>query len=119
MTAQKTNVGKKTNKIDVKRWTDIEGLMTVFANKVEYGKGKDKKSFIQYYTTVSTQVDGEYANKSVKVAFKKDVDPKLTDGDILKINVVNGFLTLETWFTDDGEIRKNIKVVVTEYDEVE
>ena len=108
-----TNTGKKTTKKaepKIKYWNSgITGACTVFGNEFEYGRGKNKKSFIKYSTTISRLEDGEYTNMYINVKFKKDEAPG--DEGMFKIFIKNGFLS----FSEDKEGHKYVDLVVMDY----
>ena len=109
-----TNTGKKTTtkkaEPKIKYWNSgITGACTVFGNEFEYGRGKNKKSFIKYSTTISRLEDGEYTNMYINVKFKKDEAPG--DEGMYKIFIKNGFLS----FSEDKEQHKYVDLVVMDY----
>lgn len=107
-TAKKTTTKKAEPKI--KYWNSgISGACTVFGNVFEYGRGKNKKSFIKYSTTIPRLEDGEYTNMYINVRFKKDEAPG--DEGMFKIFIKNGFLS----FSEDKEGHKYVDLVVMDY----
>ena len=109
-----TNTAKKktTKKAEpkIKYWNSgISGACTVFGNEFEYGRGKNKKSFIKYSTTISRLEEGEYTNMYINVRFKKDKAPG--DEGMYKIFIKNGFLS----FSEDKEGHKYVDLVVMDY----
>ena len=108
----KNTTKKTTNKTEpkTKYWNSgITGACTVFGNEVKYGKGKNKKSFIKYSTTISRYEDEEYTNMYINVRFKKDEAPG--DTGMFKIFIKNGFLS----FSEDKEGYKYVDLVVMDY----
>lgn len=107
------NTTKKTTKKTepkIKYWNSgITGACTVFGNEFEYGRGKNKKSFIKYSTSISRYEDEEYTNMYINVRFKKNEAPG--DAGIFKIFIKNGFLS----FSEDKEGRKYVDLVVMDY----
>ena len=108
-----TNTTKKTTKKaepKIKYWNSgITGACTVFGNEFEYGRGKNKKSFIKYSTTIPRLEDGEYTNMYINVKFKKDEAPG--DEGMFKIFIKNAFLS----FSEDKEGHKYVDLVVMDY----
>ena len=111
---------KKENKEELKNWSSgLEGKCRIFANEIEYGKGKNKKSFMKFQTSISSKnEDDEYVNMYVDVQFKKDENPDVEDGENLIINIIDGFLTnYEYESKNDTYVR--LKLVVLDYDVIE
>ena len=85
------------------RWTDVKGVMTLFAN--EY----NGKMFLS--TSVSRKVDeNEYTNFYINVNLPKGQEPE--EKGTYKINVKKGFLSC--YATKDGDAKLN--VVVQEFE---
>lgn len=94
-TAKKNTAKKNTAKKNTaKSWSDISGDMVVFGREVEYGKGKNKNTFISYSTSVGRKDEntGEYDNVYFNVFFKKDED--IGEEGRTAIKVKKGFLTV-------------------------
>ena len=113
--ATKNTAKKSTKKAEpkIKYWNSgITGACTVFGNEFEYGRGKNKKSFIKYSTTIPRLEDGEYTNMYINVRFKKDEAPG--DEGMFKIFIKNGFLSFSE-DKEDKEGHKYIDLVVMDY----
>lgn len=112
-----TPTKKKAEKTtEVKYWSgNLTGTMRVFGQHREFGKGKNKQSFISYSTTIGKKnQDGEWVNAYIPVKFPKDYDPDIED--MFLIEVKDGFLSVNTYQSKDrGEV-KEICLVVTDYE---
>ena len=122
-TKKNTKSTKKASasKERVKRWSDVTGEIRIFGEKVEFGKGKKKDSFIRYSTSLGVKNDdGEYSNFYYKVGFAKDVDPERTDESGFVIRITRGFLTFDE-FVDKktGEVKRVPKLVILDYEDPE
>lgn len=103
---------KKTNKPEIDYLgSTLSGATNLFAREIEYGKGKNKKSFTAYSVGVSKKdEDGEYINAYVDVFLSKsatkalnDMEENETSGDAVyyEINVISGWFTVRESNNDD------------------
>ena len=109
-----------SSKNEIKNWnSSVEGKVRVFANEIEYGKGKNKKSFTKFTTSISQKnEDDEYVNFYIDIGFKKGEEPEDIGDKGKIIEILDGFLTCYAYDTDDG-VRTKLKLVIMEWQEVE
>lgn len=96
-------------------WTSISGQMHVFGNELKTRKGKP---FLSYSTTVGKKNDeGEWENLYFNVGFRKYADPEICDG--FDIIVKDGFLSFDTWTDKNGNVHRDPRVVVLDFEIVD
>lgn len=95
-------------------WNTITGVMAIYGNTFTSGKGKKKKEFVKWSTTIGRKdEDGEYVNYYLRVRFAGDASEPETDG-LHQIDVGNAFLSVESYTNRDGDDVVNPVLVVTE-----
>ena len=95
-------------------WNTITGVMTIYGNTFTSGKGKKKKEFVKWSTTIGRKhEDGEYVNYYLRIRFAGDASEPETDG-LHQIDVGNAFLSVESYTNRDGDDVVNPVLVVTE-----
>ena len=94
-------------------WSDVSGVMRVYANKFVTGRG----CFIKYSTSIGKKNDdGEYDNCYYSVFFPREDKPELEGA--FEINITKGFLTLNVYEKTRGKTTERVvspAIMVEEY----
>ena len=104
--------GKKQSEA-VKRWSDLTGLMHVYAREVKYKKNGKPASFLKFSTSLGVKDEnGDWDNLYFDVRFMKGDAPEVDDGMKFEIEIAKAFLTFECVQTKlGGEIKRPVIVV--------
>lgn len=107
--------GKKPSE-KVKRWSDLTGLMHVYAREVKYKKDGKPASFLKFSTSLGVKnEDGEWDNLYFDVRFMKGDAPEVDGGMKFEIEIAKAFLTFELCQTKLGDEIKRPVIVVQEW----
>ena len=107
--------GKKESET-VKRWSDLTGLMRVYAREVKYKKNGKPASFLKFSTSLGVKnEDGEWDNLYFDVRFMKGDAPEADDGMKFEIEIAKAFLTFDIFQTKVGGLIKTPVIVVQEW----
>lgn len=106
---------KENKKTEFENWNSgLKGKCRVFCNEFTYKKDGKKKSSKMYSSSISRKnEDDEYENFYFNLAFKKDEEPDVEDGENVIIMINDGFLSNFT--NKDGSVK--LKLVVTDWEE--
>ena len=100
----------------VKRWSDLTGLMHVYAREVKYEKNGKPASFLKFSTSLGVKnEDGEWDNLYFDVRFMKGDAPEVDGGMKFEIEIAKAFLTFDIFQTKDGGLIKTPVIVVQEW----
>ena len=107
--------GKKQSET-VKRWSDLTGLMRVYAREVKYKKNGKPASFLKFSTSLGVKDEnGEWNNLYFDVRFMKGDAPEVDGGMKFEIEIAKAFLTFDIFQTKDGNEIKTPVIVVQEW----
>ena len=84
---------------------------------VEDKKGKENQPFKTFSTTISSKKNEEYVNKSIEVRFNTENIPleklnKLRSDHCYTLDVEDGWLSVRTYETEDGDTRKVLYIYI-------
>ena len=84
---------------------------------VEDKKGKENQPFKTFSTTISSKKGEEYVNKSIEVRFNTENIPleklnKLKSDYCYTLDVEDGWLSVRTYETEDGDTRKVLYIYI-------
>lgn len=97
-------------------WNEITGVMRIYGNTFESGKGKDKKSFTKWSVAIANKTDDGYQNFYMPIRFggKNSHEPE-TDG-LQTININHAFLSVDCYTNKNGDEVKSPVIVVLDND---
>lgn len=109
------NQGEKQSK-QVKFWnSDLNGVMRVYAQEVNYKKNGKPASFLKFSTSLGVKNEDGWVNLYFVVRFMKGDAPEVDDGMKFEIEIAKAFLTFEIFQTKDGREIKTPVIVVQEW----
>ena len=84
---------------------------------IEDKKGKENQPFKTFSTTISSKKNEEYVNKSIEVRFNTENIPleklnKLRSNHCYILDVEDGWLSVRTYETEDGDTRKVLYIYI-------
>ena len=107
--------GKKESET-VKRWSDLTGLMRVYAREVKYKKNGKPASFLKFSTSLGVKDEnGEWNKLYFDVHFMKGDTPEVDDGMKFEMEIAKAFLTFELSQTARGDAIRRPVIVVQEW----
>lgn len=106
---------KQSEKVNY--WSsDLNGLMRVYAQEVNYKKNGKPLSFLKFSTSIGIKNEaGEWSNLYFNVRFMKGDAPEADAGMNFEIEIIKAFLTFEIYQTKDAEEIKTPVIVVQEW----
>lgn len=112
---------KKSNQSKVSYWNrHLKGLIRVYAQEIEYKKNGKKCSFLKFSTSLGKKdEDGNWENMYINVKFLKGDTPERDDGENFMVEIVDGFLTFESYTDNSGINHQTPVLVITEWCDVD
>lgn len=108
---------KKGNQSKVSYWNShLKGLVRVFAQEVEYKKNGKKASFLKFSTSLGNKdEDKNWENLYINIRFPKGDTPECDGGMNFLVEIVDGFLTFESYTDKSGINHQTPVLVITEW----
>ncbi len=108
---------KKNSSGKVSYWNShLKGLVRVFAQEVEYNKKGKKGSFLKFSTSLGNKdEDGNWENLYINIRFPKGDIPECDGGTNFLVQIVDGFLTFESYTDKSGIKHQTPVLVITEW----
>ena len=106
---------------------EILGKIIVFVHEFSYynAKGVAMRG-LRYNTSISRKDDaGDYLNASLEVVFSKAVadeyklEETYDEGDMLEVEIMEGWLSCRGWEDKDGNERRVLQAFINEVDSIE
>ena len=106
---------------------EITGKIIVFVHEFSYYNAKGvAMQGLRYNTSISRKEEsGDYTNASLEVVFSKavadqfELEKTYDEGDMLEVDIKEGWLTCRGWEDKDGNVRRVLQAFINDVESID